>query len=87
MSVAVGTIGSRPLPIGPVPISNRRGRLRKALHWVVRSPVRMLLLIALLVGVPVIVYGQILVAFCEDDPAVQKLKRCRHAAHGWLRAA
>ena len=61
MTAAVGAIATRPVVSRPVRAGNRRGRFRSALHWVVRSPAKMLLFIALLVGVPVSVFGQLLV--------------------------
>src|SRR6266849_4538142 len=73
MTTKPATAAAHPRPAaatthrGALVDSRRRSRGRKAADWVLRSPVRMLVVIALLVGVPVTVFGQVLADNARAD--------------------
>jgi CheY-like chemotaxis protein len=60
-------LADRPAVAAPAGALEQRGRPRVGFDWVVRSPVRMLVVIALIVGVPVNVFGQYLADNARDD--------------------
>jgi signal transduction histidine kinase len=64
---ASAQLADRPAVAAPAGALAQRGRPRVGLDWVVRSPVRMLVVIALIVGVPVNVFGQFLADNARDD--------------------
>jgi signal transduction histidine kinase len=66
--------------LSPTFVNRRRGRIRKSIDWILRSPVRMLVLIAVLVGLPVNVFGQVLANRARDDFTAAALSRVRSGA-------
>ena len=80
MTPAVGAIATRPVVSRPAYAGDRRGRFRSALQWVVRSPAKMLVVIALLVGLPVNVVGQMLVDTAQQSSDAAELKRVNAGA-------